>query len=231
MKTILLCGFALFLAESLLAADSSPKDDVISAAQKLAGKPNYSWTTTVTVPENSRYRPGPTEGQTEKDGYTVVKTSFRDSTMEFVLKGDKAAINNPDEGWQSASALGEGERRGRSFVRTVQNFKAPAAQAIEIAGYVKEMKSDGDVYSGDLTADGVKSLLAFRRGGQASVSNGEGSAKFWTKDGVLSKYEYKVKGTVTFNDNDRDIDRTTTTEIKAIGNTKVIVPEAAKNKL
>jgi hypothetical protein len=55
--------------------------------------------------------------------------------------------------------------------------------------------------------------------------------KFWVKDGVLSKYEIKVKGTVSFNGNDRDIDRTTTVEIKDIGATKIQVPEGAQKKL
>ena len=55
--------------------------------------------------------------------------------------------------------------------------------------------------------------------------------KFWIKDGVLSKYEYKVQGKVSFNGNDRDVDRTTTTEIKDIGTTKVEVSDEAKKKL
>ena len=40
-KNILISTMAL-LAGSLLAADSSPKDDIIAAAKKLADKSNYS---------------------------------------------------------------------------------------------------------------------------------------------------------------------------------------------
>jgi hypothetical protein len=36
---------------------------------------------------------------------------------------------------------------------------------------------------------------------------------------------------MNFNGNDVDVDRTTTTEIKDLGTTKVVVPEAAKKKL
>jgi hypothetical protein len=36
---------------------------------------------------------------------------------------------------------------------------------------------------------------------------------------------------VSFNGNDREIDRTTTTEISKVGETKLVVPEAAKKKL
>ncbi|MCI0535250.1 MAG: hypothetical protein L0Z50_08480, partial [Verrucomicrobiales bacterium] len=104
----------------------------------------------------------------------------------------------------------------------------------ELVGRVKELKKDGDAYSGDLTEEGAKALLSFGGrggGGGANVSNAKGSAKFWVKDGVLSKYQYNVKGSVSFGGNDRDVDRTTTTEIKDVGSTKVEVPEDAKKKL
>ena len=55
--------------------------------------------------------------------------------------------------------------------------------------------------------------------------------KFWLKDGLLTKYEFNVKGTMSFNGNEFDNDRTTTVEIKNVGSTKVEVPEEAKKKL
>jgi hypothetical protein len=231
MKTNLVFSFTAMLAGSLLAADTSPKDDVTNAAKSLAGKANYSWHITVAVPEDAPFRPGPTDGKLEKDGYTQVKTTMRDNDVQFVLKGDKAAVTNPDGGWQALSELEESEGPGRFFARMIRNFKAPAVQAGEIAAAAKELKKDGEVYSGDLTEEGAKNLLTFRRGGQATVSNAKGSAKFWIKDGALSKYEFKVTGTVNFNGNDMDVDRTTTVEIKDVGTTKVDVPEEAKKKL
>ena len=95
----------------------------------------------------------------------------------------------------------------------------------------KELKKDGDVYASDLTPEGAKTLLTFRRGGNATVSNPSGSVKFWIKDGTLSKYEFKVKGTVTFNDNPIDVDRDTTVEIKDVGTTKMDAPDEAKKLL
>ena len=53
----------------------------------------------------------------------------------------------------------------------------------------------------------------------------------WRKDGALVKYVVNVKGTVSFGGQDRDIDRTTTTEFKKVGSTKVSVPDEAKKKL
>ena len=54
---------------------------------------------------------------------------------------------------------------------------------------------------------------------------------FWVKDGVLSKLQYEVSGTVNFRGEDREIDRTTTVEIKDVGATTIEVPEEAKAKL
>jgi hypothetical protein len=48
---------------------------------------------------------------------------------------------------------------------------------------------------------------------------------------MLVKYQTHVTGTVSFNGTDRDVDRTTTTEIKDVGTTKIEVPDDAKKKL
>lgn len=224
MKTYLL--LALVIAPALFAADLSPKDDVIAAAKKLAEKASYSWKSTVVVPESSQWKPGPTEGKTEKGGFTYVTMSMGDNVIEAVMKGDKGVITNQDGDWQTASELEGGEGRGRFMGRLVRNFKAPAAQVTELVAGIKELKKDGDIYSGELTEEGAKAQ--FRMG---NTTNPKGSVKFWVKEGALSKYELKVTGKVEVNGNERDLDRATTTEIKEVGTTKVNVPEAAKKKL
>jgi hypothetical protein len=226
--TALFTGLVLFTG-SLLAAD--PKDEAAAAAKKLGEKPNYSWKTTVVVPEGTQFRPGPTEGQTEKDGVTHLKMSFGDNTTEAYIKGEKAAVTNPDGGWQSLAELSDAEGPRRFLAMMIRNFKTPSVQATELASGAKELKKDGDAYAGDLNEETAKTLLRFRRGGDATVSNAKGSVKFWLKDGGLSKYQFKVTGTVSFNGNDRDVDRTTTVEIKDIGTTKIEVPADAKKKL
>jgi len=233
MKRNILFGAIALLAGSLLAAES-PKDEITSAAKKLGDKANYSWKSTVAVPEGSRWRPGPTEGKTEKDGCTQLTMSFGDNKSQAFLKGDKGAVSDPDGGWQSLADLENAEGPGRFFGRMFRNFKAPAAQAADLAAGAKELKKDGDAVSGDLNEEITKELLSFRgRGGGdgPTVSNAKGSVKFWVKDGVLSKYEFKVQGKISFDGNDRDVDRTTTVEITDIGTTKVDVPEEAKKKL
>jgi hypothetical protein len=104
----------------------------------------------------------------------------------------------------------------------------------QLVSFSKDLKKDGDVYSGTLTEEGAKTMLSFRprSGGDApSVSNAKGSVKFWLKDGALTKYEFTLKGTMNFNGNDIDMDRVSTVVIKDIGSTKVTVPEEAKKKL
>jgi len=232
MKRTILFSAMTLAAGSLIAAGSSPKDDITAAAKKLGEKPNYSWKTTVAVPADAQFRPGPTEGKTEKDGYTHVAMTFGDNTTQAVLKGDKAAVTDRDGEWQSATDLESAEGRGRFLGRMARNIKTPAVQAADLAAGAKDLKKDGDIYSGDLTEDVAKAFLRFGRGGDGpTVSNAKGSVKFWLKDGALAKYEYKLKGTISFDGNDRDVERTTTVEIKDVGSTKVNVPEEAKKKL
>jgi hypothetical protein len=232
-KSIVIIGM-LLATGSLLAAEA---DAVKAAAKKLAAS-SYSWTTKVTVPEGSQFRPGPTEGKAEKDGNTCVSMTFGENTTVAIFKGEKGAVKTQD-GWQSLSELtAEGQSGRGSFLgRWVRNYKAPAAEAEDLAGKVKELKKDGDVYAGDLTEEGAKALLTMR-GGRAGGSgnapepkNAKASAKFTVKDGTLTKYEYTVKGTVNRNGEDRDIERTTTVEIKDVGTTKIEVPAEAKAKL
>lgn len=232
MKKFILCSALLVVAGSLIAADA--KEEVTAAAKKLGEQANYSWTTTVVVPESAQFRPGPTDGKVEKDGFTYVKAStFGDNKVEIVKKGDKAAFTNRDGDWQALADAEGQEGRGRFLVGMVRNLQTPAEQAADITASVKELQKTEDTLSGDLTEDGAKNLMRFRRGGGdgPTISGAKGSVKFWVKDGVLTKYEFKVSGKMDFNGNEIDLDRTTTVEIKDVGSTKVEVPEGAKPKL
>ena len=219
---------------SLSAADSNPKDEITAAAKKLGESDNYSWRTTVVVPEDAPFKPGPTEGKTEKDGYTWLSITFGDNETKAVLKGDKGAVKGTDGDWQTLSEMANEQGPMRFLAMRLQTFKAPAAQVQQLVSFAKELKKDGDTYSGGLTEEGAKTMLSFRprAGGDApAVSNAKGSVKFWLKDGLLTKYEFNLKGTMNFNGNDLDQDRTSTVIIKDVGATKVSVPDEAKKKL
>jgi hypothetical protein len=234
MKKQILITTLVLSAVTLFGAD--PKDEVAAAAKKLADKDNYSWKQITENAGGGGFGSGASEGKAEKGGLLWVSMEGRNNTtIEAVKKGEKGAIKTQD-GWQTMAELAADQAGGRNrfMAMRLRNLKAPAAQIEDIVGKAKELKQEGDAFAGGLTEEGAKSLLTFggRGGGNGpEVSGAKGSVKFWVKDGLIAKYELKVKGTVTFNGNDRDIDRTTTTEIKDIGSTKVEVPEEAKKKL
>jgi hypothetical protein len=234
MKRKTVIGLASLAAVTLLAAESSPKDVVAGAAAKLAQQSNYSWKTQT---EFGNFT-GTGEGKHQKDGLVGLTMRFGENTVEAFLKGGKGAVKAGDQDWQSltelASAAGSEPGRRQFLLRRLQTFKAPAAEAADLAGKTKELKLEGEAYASELTEAGAKELLAFggRRGGNApEPKNAKGSVRFWVKDGLLAKYELKLQGTINFNGEDRDLDRTTTVEIKDVGTTKVHVPEAAQKKL
>jgi len=230
-KSIILISAAMFVTSTLVAADSNPKDEINVAATKLADAANYSWRSTVTVPEDAPFKPGPTDGKTEKGGYTLLTMSFGDNETKAVIKGEKGAATTQEGEWQTLEELANSQGPGRFMGMILRGYKVPAGQAAELASFCKEIKKEGDAYVSDLTADGAKTYLTFRRGGDATVTEPKGSVKFWIKDGALTKYEFHVKGKVSFNGNDFDQDRTTTVVIKDVGATKITVPEEAKKKL
>ena len=183
MKKNLLFSLMVLAAGPLLAAEASPKENVTAAATALGGEKNYSWHTTVKVPEDSPFKPGPTDGQTEKDGYTTLAMSFNENNSEAVIKGTNAAIKT-DTGWESAAAAranGGGGFSPTTFIaRMVQNYKTPAAEAASLAGQAQELKAGTNGISGDLTEAGAKVLLSFRRGGGGggggpTITNPKGS--------------------------------------------------------
>ena len=224
--------FALGLvAHILAAADADPKTEITAAAKKLADQPGYSWTSTPKAEGGGapNFRPGPTEGRTEKGGYTHCKSSFNDTEFETAFKGDKSAIKRDGE-WKSSDEL---EASDAWISRRLKVFKAPAAEAEDLVGKARELKKDKEgVYAGDLTEEGVKELFS-RGGGRRAVTDAKGSVKFWLKDGALAKYEFKAQGKMTIGQdgNEIEINRTTTVEIKDVGTTKIEVPAEVKKKL
>ncbi len=234
MQLMNVCGLVTLTAVSLLGAESSPSEAIKDAAAKLTQQPNYSWKTTTQFGNFT----GSSEGKTQKDGLVGLTMTFGDNTTKAFLKDGKGAVKGGDEDWQSlaelASAAGSEPGPRQFLLYRLRTFKAPAVEAADLAGKTKELQKDGGAYAAELTEAGAKELLTFRgrRGGNApEPKNAKGSVKFWLKDGLLAKYQLKLQGTVNFNGEDRDVDRTTTVEIKDVGTTKLDVPEAAEKKL
>jgi hypothetical protein len=225
------------LAGPLCAANAGPKENVINAAKKLAAQKNYSWEMTITNLSNNRFHFGPNEGKTEKDGYTWYSMKMNDNTTEILMKGTNAAVKTPDAGWQTRAEATEGSDEpgpAMFLALLLDNFKTPAQDAEDLASKAREIEKTNGVYSSVLTEDGANTLLAWRRpngSGGPTVSNAKGSVKFWVKHGLLTKYEYNLQGTLDFNGNDFNVNRTTTVQIKGVGSTKITVPDEARKNL
>ena len=231
MKTPSSILLASALAMSAFAANADPKSEVKDAIKKLGTQSNYSWTfAPKTEGSESVARQGPIEGKTEKDGLTWFKGSYGDTSFEAAAKGSKYAVNYAGE-WMAVEE--DSEETGR-FAKRVKALKDPAETAQELASKAGELKKDPDgVYSGDLTAEGAKELFGRLGRRAAEAKETKGSVKFWIKDGLLTKYEFNLKGKMTVGDDKREVDvsRTVTVEIKEVGSTKVSLPEAATKKL
>ena len=209
------------------------KADIDAAAKKLA-ESSHAWKTTT----EADFGGGESEGKVDKDGLMHVKMSFFNNDVEILKKGEKGAVKT-EEGWKSFDEAGQGGQDGqpnpgRFMSRMARTLKTPAETTRQLAQAAKELKKDGDAFKTELTELGAKELMSFggrRGGGQGpEISDAKGDAQFWIKDGVVSKVKYHVAGTINFNGNEREIDRTVTIEVKDVGSTKVEVPAEAKEK-
>src|SRR6185436_8403094 len=108
---------------------------------KLAEKSNYSWKSVLDFGGSGGRFGGPTEGKTEKDGFTVLTQTFGENTSQSVLKGSKGAIQTQD-GWQSLAEAAEAQGRGSFRARALQSFKAPPAEAEDLVAKTKGLKKD-----------------------------------------------------------------------------------------
>jgi hypothetical protein len=218
------------LVLSLSAASANPKSEVADAIKKLAAQSGYSWTSTPkTEGSESARRQGPTEGKTEKDGFSLLKVEVGDVTAEIAFKGEKMVVNYNGD-WLSTAELGENNRT----VQRLKALKRPADEAETLAGKATALKKESDgVYSSDLDGAVAKEMFALLGRRAAEAPEAKGSVKFWVKDGQLAKYEFVVRGKITVGEDKREVDlsRTTTVEIKEVGTTKVSLPDDAKKKL
>lgn len=238
---LLLTSLGLLVAAGSLWAQSA--DDITAAAKKRADQGGYQWVAKTDYGANSQMRVGPTDGLVDKDGWALVKMTRGDNTTEMVVKGDKGAYK-ADGDWkvvdtavQGGGGGGGGQPDpGRSAARALRTFKLPTAEVTEMAAKCKDFKKDGDAITATLSDDAAKALMSFggRRGGPGGggggpeISDAKGTAKFWIKDGVLGKYEYHVQGKMSINGTDREIDRTTTVELKDGAPAADAIPQSAK---
>jgi len=231
MKTSSFMLLAGTLTLSAFAANADPKSEVKDAIKKLGAQSNFSWSfTPKTEGSEAAARQGPIEGKTEKDGFTWFKGTLGDNSFEVAVKGSKYVVNYTGD-WV---AVDEDSEETARIAKRVKSLKDPIEAAEELTSKAGELKKDSDgVYSGDLTAEGAKELFGRLGKRAAAAQEAKGSVKFWVKGGLLTKYEFNVKGKMTVGEDKKavDVSRTITVEIKDVGSTKVSLPEEATKKL
>jgi hypothetical protein len=239
---------AAFLG-TLAIANADPKADLDAALAKLKEAENYSFATASTFGGNSdRVNRG--SGKATKDGLIHYTSSVGDNTFEFYKKGENGALKG-EEGWRSLAEIraeregdGQGQgggqgRGGRGFSgRIVETMVAPAQQAADLAAKTEGLEAADGVITGKLTAEAVQELSTFgrRRGGgggqdRPAPSDASGTVKFWLKDGAITKFETHTSATFDRNGEDVTVERTSTTEISALGESPVEVPADVAPKL
>ncbi|NIP97741.1 MAG: hypothetical protein GWO24_31625 [Akkermansiaceae bacterium] len=229
-KPLLICTI---LGGLLSTTQAEPKDELANAARKLASAKNYTWTSSMAWGDRE---PRTTTARKGSGGHTHLTIPMRDNSVEVLVRHGKAAVKTEDA-WQLADPEAEGDenRRLRWMGRMASRYEAPTDRITEIINGIAEIKMEEGTYSARLTEDAAKSLMTFRRGrdgGEApAIEGAAGSAKFLIKDGVLAKYELQLSGKMTWNDQERDMNRTTTVEFSKVGSTSFDIPEEAAGLL
>jgi hypothetical protein len=244
IKNLMALLAAAGLAWSARAAETNAT--LSAAVQALTDSTNYSWSTTSEM-ANSPFPAMTTKGKTEQAGFTLFSAEGPNGEIQAVKKGGKGVIKTED-GWQTAEEFRQnnqgGPGPGRGFAGRLLSAPTPAEDAGELLKGIVNIKAGADgVFSADLTEQAAKDEAGFfgRRGRSGQGAPGgftppepkdaKGTVKFWVKNGVLSKIELNTSAKITFQDEDHDMDRTTTTEISDVDSTKLDVPAEAKNKL
>ena len=157
---------AVVLSLCSAAALADDKSDAAAAVKRLGDSASYAWTTTV----EGGFGRGPTEGKTEKAGYTTYNVTMMEDNYQVMMKGEKALAKAPDGRWMTTADLQKASDDAGGFspelfvLLRIQNFMTPADQAKEIIAKFQNVKKAPDgSYTADMAEETVKTLLSFRR--------------------------------------------------------------------
>lgn len=240
-----LCGAVLLLATLLWltgAYAADPPEALKAAVEKLAKGSNYTWTTTFTFPD-APIHPGPLNGQIDTNGFLLVSQNIGRGDFEAVIKDGIGVLKLP-VGWLGAQEIVDGNPAGAvgpAFLmsRVLFNVRRPDIQTAELlkmgASFTKD---DQGVIIEQL---GEKDVVTLIRNGVTGRPNpqppplkaAKGSVKYWLNDGLIGKYEINLQAQMLPSAHERAVDfkPTTTVEITNVGITKVVVPDAAREKI
>lgn len=232
LKSLLILALSGLFVDFSCAADA--RETVTRAAKQLGDKSGYSWTTSTRDADGRGGPLGPIDGKSEKNGLTWLSFIVGGLPVEVYMQGQKGTAK-AFEGWQTFDEVARTGASPAAVIRYLRAYQTPMAEAVALAGKVKELKPADDALAGELPEDAVKEMLllgARRRDGQEpQAADAKGTIKYWLKDGALAKYEINVQGKVTSGDRESVVNRTVKVEIKDVGATKLEVPAEAKQKM
>ncbi len=190
-----------------------------------------------------------------KDGEVVAsrfRSDFRGNAyFNSIVSARTNWVTTPESVPQSrgGSSMRGGQRTNRPApsgeraqeLDLIKQLQFPAAEAQALLGAVSELGLRGGALYGAFSAEavlisngsggsGARFLPGYRvvkrSEGMSTHPKAEGDVRFWIKDGVLVKYEYRLRTPAP-----RRIEETTVVEIKDLGTTRVVVPEELRAKL
>ncbi len=224
---------------------ANPAAELASAADRIGTATSYTWSQTSSFGGNFGDRT--TTGKKGTGGYMLVTMPGRDQEIQVLARKGKGAILREGK-WVVPNPDAEEQGAGRFVARMVQNLREPNADAKDLASKAKDVKLENGSYKGTLDEATAKELMSFRGfgrrggggGGQGGgggggtppeVSGAGGSVSFTVTDGVLTGYELTLTGKMTFNGEEREVNRSTKVAFTAICTTSFDIPEAAAGLL
>src|SRR5204863_7543038 len=137
--------------------------------------------------------------------------------VEVYLKGTNGAAKAL-EGWMTLDEIAQTSGTAAAVVRFLRSYKTPAVQSTELAAHTKDSKEEDGVLVAELDERGFRDLLLLgvrQRDGQEApkIEGAKGSAKCWSENGLITKYEINAQGKVIMGDRNLEVDRTMTVKI------------------
>jgi hypothetical protein len=174
-------------------------------------------------------------GKADMSGFTSIAMDLGSRQIQGYLYENKAYVICAQRNWSSEPLLRKDETPSEFMGRLIRGFVPPVSELGLILKNGDKLKRNGDVFSGDLPPtiarklldQGVKRVSKTKR----KDSSGTGTAKIWTQDGAVRKYEIKLHGKVDIDGQETEVDRTRTVEITDVGGTVVTLPDSVRRNL
>lgn len=243
---------------AFLVCPAQDKDDIVSAAKKLAEAKNYSFQGVSKFDGQLPFGGGGGGGEQQipeakfSGSYDAEKALVMLTDTNEYVKIGKVLVTRPRAEWRVVEEQPAEGGGGRQFGRGGRGMmgmfgRAPKAPHEEFADFASKLGSakktdktetvgetDGTIYEADLSEEYAKELnpmsrMLDRMGGGGEVT---GKARFWIDaDGNLLKIETTSTLSADIQGNAIEISSIRTITIHGVGTTKVEIPAGAKEAI